>query len=116
MTFAAAARHIENYSTGHESRTGNISDARFDYPDDHIEVDNRLAWFSVLLDRFDDRETLYVHLRREPEAVAQSFLRRWSYAWRGGVIEAFAHALVMHGDDYSDDERIDVCRFYRSRG
>ena len=42
-TFACACRHIENYTAAHESRSHLAGPERFAYPEDHIEVDNRLS-------------------------------------------------------------------------
>ena len=51
LTFAEACRHITNFSCGHETRVGLIGAERLAYPDQHIEVDNRLAWFTGRLER-----------------------------------------------------------------
>lgn len=111
-TFIEACKHATNWTAGHETRAAQIGSARFDYPDGHIEADNRLAWFLGALNERYGSEPLYVHLLRDREKTAGSFLRRWDYQWRGGVIEAFAHALVMHAPDWPDDDRADVCRWY----
>lgn len=116
MTTIRACEHLGNFTAGHETRTGALGDARLDYADQHVEADNRLSWFlGDLGERFGD-EPLYVHLRRDPEQVAASFERRWR-SWRtnpGGasVVRAFAHGVVIPGDDWSEAERLDVCRFY----
>ncbi|MHC4834220.1 MAG: hypothetical protein ACYTFH_10095, partial [Planctomycetota bacterium] len=44
MSFERACSHITNYSAGHETRSGFLGQRRFDYPQNHIESDNRLAW------------------------------------------------------------------------
>jgi hypothetical protein len=36
-----------------------------------------------------------VWLRRDPAAVADSFLRRWTGTYPAGIIEAFAHGIIM---------------------
>jgi hypothetical protein len=112
VTFANACRHITNFSVGHESRVRLIGGDRLSYPDDHIEVDNRLSWFLGGLEDLHGPDAFYVHLRRDPERVAASFDRRWQYRSRIGVIEAFAHSIVMHRDDWPEDRRRDLCRFY----
>ena len=38
VTFIESAKHIANYSAGHESRTYEIGSARFAYPPDHVEA------------------------------------------------------------------------------
>jgi hypothetical protein len=90
LTFVRACEHITNYSAGHETRTGLLGADRLAYPDRHIEADNRLAWLLGRLDEtFGDR-ALYVHLRRDPDAVAASFQRRWNKpamrAYRKGIL------------------------------
>jgi hypothetical protein len=70
-TFAKASSHATNYTVGHE--TGRQRRYNLDYPADHIEVDNRLAWFSGRLDE-QYPTARYVHLLRDPEAVADSFV------------------------------------------
>lgn len=116
MTTIRACEHLTNYTAGHETRTGVIGDGRFDYPDRHVEADNRLSWLlGELGERFGDGP-LYVHLRRDPEQVAASFLRRWR-SWSrnpagSSVVRAFAHGLVIHNQEWPESERHDVCRFY----
>ena len=44
-TFARAAAHATNFTAKHESRTYKLGAQRLAYPDNHIEVDNRLAWW-----------------------------------------------------------------------
>jgi len=68
MTMARACSHATNYTARHESAS-----LRNDlwYPDNHIEVNNRLTWFLGILDeKYPDAR--YVHLIRDPEAVAVS--------------------------------------------
>ncbi|WP_436796315.1 hypothetical protein [Actinospongicola halichondriae] len=74
VTFSEACRHASNYSVGHETRIGAIRD-RLEYPDNHIEVDNRLAWFlGSLSKRYPD--AFYVHLTRGDKDVVRSYSRR----------------------------------------
>lgn len=113
VTLAKACEHISGFSTGHETRARQIGDARFDYPSDHIEVDNRLSWFlGGLGRRFDDDSTLYVHLVRDRSAVVESFERRWDSPFRASIIRAFGHGIVSRSTDWSLDERREVCGFY----
>ena len=85
-TFARACEHISNYSCAHESRVDLIGRSRLAYPDNHIEADNRLSWFLGRLDAAYGSHAFYVHLTREPSAVAVSYARRikpgnimWAY-------------------------------------
>ena len=106
---------------------------RLEYPDNHIEVDNRLAWFlGVLGEKYPDAR--FVHLVRDREAVAQSFLKRWKEdppPWKEyknpiirayrkhrerhpgpGIILAFAHPIIARPAPWNEEQRIEICRFY----
>ena len=89
-TFERACRHIANYSTAHESRVGCLGSDRLNYPDNHIESDNRLSWFLGRLGARYGDEAVYVHLTRDPKKVASSFARRaalgqFLFAYGNGV-------------------------------
>lgn len=112
-TFTRACDHLTNYTAGHETRSRRLGDARFAYPARHIESDNRLSWhLGSLGARFDDAQVLYVHLHRDREAVAQSFLKRWDSTFRPSMISAFGHGIVQRSKDWPESRRISVCRFY----
>lgn len=93
-TVAAACRHLPGYSVGHESRAGTFV-GRLSYPDRHVEVDNRLAWFLGDLDQRYGDAPVYVHLTRDRDAVAQSYAARWHV--RDGLMPAFARGIVRPG-------------------
>jgi hypothetical protein len=111
MTFAKACTHLTNFTSGHESRGDVVGPERLDYPTGHIEVDNRLSWLLGLLgDRYPD--AFYVHLRRDPEAVARSFERRLHMTMKTGIIDAFGYGIIQRATSYAPGERREVCRFY----
>lgn len=91
-TFARAASHIGNYTAGHEARAQRLGKDRFSYPSDHIEVDNRLAWMLGRLGESFGKNAFYVHLRRNPEAVARSFNERWNFKF--GIISAYRNGIL----------------------
>lgn len=108
-TFMKACQHISNFSSSHESRSGLLGDAHFNYPDNHIEVDNRLSWFLGRLDRRYGDNAIYIHLKRETEAVAKSYAGRSS---PGGVIHAYKNGgmLTRFQDCHSDmSVALDYC-------
>lgn len=119
-TFAMACSHALGLTIGHESRVEEFGDARFAYDSNHIEVDNRLSWFLGELDaRFPDAR--YVHLRRDREANALSYARRWPQhngSSAGGfvpdrtIIRQFAHVVVFREQPYTTEEIADVAQFY----
>jgi hypothetical protein len=97
LTFARACNHITNYTVGHESRSRRLGSDRFDYPDQHIEADNRLTWFTGALDRDFGNEALYVHLLRDRTKTVESYNRRW--VRYGSLIRAYCegiHQISIH--------------------
>ena len=101
VTFARAAAEMSNYSVGHETRASRIS-GRLNYHDQHVEVDNRLSHFLGLLgERYRDDDTVWVHLTRDPELVAQSYARRMRV--QGGIMPAFAYGVIMRSPAKSTD-------------
>lgn len=109
VTFARACNHATNYTAAHESRIGEFT-GRFDYPDQHIEVDNRLVFLLGLLHQHHP-DAFYIHLTRDPAETAASYIRRthldltglplaknlWR-RWRGyrrlPLVDAFNHGII----------------------
>lgn len=108
-TFAKAAGHITNFTVGHETRTHLTGDARLAYPVHHIEADNRLTWLLGRLDKTFGQEPLYVHLTRDPEEVAASFVKRSDR----GIMLAYRTEILMRAERLSrDTPLIEFCRDY----
>lgn len=134
LTFARSCGHMTNFTSAHEGNWWNPVAARFDYPEQHIEIDNRLSWFLGTLAEYYPNAK-YVHLYRSPDAVAQSLLRRWrtdppphktnrrplSLVTRlirnrhpgTGIVPAFAYSMYGRNDrPWLPEERLEVCREY----
>jgi hypothetical protein len=90
-TFAAACSHMTNWTAGHESRSHLLGLDRLAYPPLHIEADNRLSWMLGRLQATYGADAAYVHLTRDPEAVARSYARRAAY----GIMHAYYHGIVF---------------------
>ena len=75
-TLYRACQFIDDFTVGHESRVEHLGAKRFDFPDQHIEIDNRLIWQLGSLEQHIGDQALYVHLKRERLAVKQSFINR----------------------------------------
>ena len=105
MTLARACGHISNYTSAHESRCAGVGDSRLDYPENHIEIDNRLAWFLGRLDEQYGDEAIYIHLKRDTEHVAQSFLKRYSK----GIMGAYKNTILLGKQGVNG---LPVCRDY----
>lgn len=109
-TFSKACRHITNYTSGHESRSARLGTDRLAYPDNHIEADNRLSWFLGKLERTYGDRAFYVHLFRDEQATARSFLRR--YDRPQGIVHAYRQAILL--DSSADNDPLEVCLDYCS--
>ena len=93
-TFDEACRHITNFTSGHETRSTLFGPERLDYPDNHIEADNRLTWLLGRLDETYGERAYYVHLLRDPEAVARSFDQRWHRP--ASIVSAYRNSIHMN--------------------
>jgi len=99
-TFYEACKHIENYTCGHESRAQMTGEERLNYPDNHIEIDNRLSWFLGRLDEKYGDDAIYIHLKRDERAVAASYFKRRFFQL--GIMGAYSHGILMK---YTCDEK-----------
>lgn len=95
LSFAKACGHIRNFTSGHESRCGMLGAERFNYPANHIEVDNRLSWLTGRLDRRFGTSAFYVHLKRDDEQTAHSYSRRMGR----GIMNAYGGRGILMGVD-----------------
>lgn len=102
-TFYKSCQHITNFTSGHETRANLFGSDRFAYPENHIEIDNRLSWHLGTLGQSFSND-LYIHLKRDKEAVIQSFMNRYG----NGIIKAF-HLGIRMG---SEEEQYQVCSDY----
>lgn len=106
-SFSKACEYISNYTSGHETRIGLPAREKIDYPENHIECDNRLVWlFGPLYEKYAD-SAVYVKLRRDPEKIAASYNRRWHV--KHGVMTAYASGILMAS---SSKFGLDFCRDY----
>ncbi|MDJ0806557.1 MAG: hypothetical protein QNJ78_06950 [Gammaproteobacteria bacterium] len=97
-TFIQACRYVSNYSAAHESRVTLTGEQRLAYPANHIEADNRLSWLLGRLDKRFSDDAFYVHLSRDPQAWADSFMRRSSY----GIMRAYREGILLGGSQQTD--------------
>ena len=120
-TFAKACAPVTNYTAAHESQRrrdyGKPRDRyrSLEYPDNHIEIDNRLSWFLGTLDERYGQEAFYVHLLRDREQVAASFLNRWEQR-NTSIMFAFAWGILTHPfvevERLPESRRLDIARQY----
>lgn len=92
VTFSKACGHFSNFTVGHESRSKIGGAARTQYPQAHIEIDNRLTWFLGTLEARYGDSALYVHLTRNRDEVANSFNRRWHM--RGSIVRGYCDHIL----------------------
>ena len=93
-TLIKAAKHISNFTAGHETRSTFVGNRRLAYPTAHIEADNRLSWFLGRLDRAYGKDAFYIHLQRDLLATAESFCDRWDF----GIMKAYRADILMGTD------------------
>jgi hypothetical protein len=67
-----------------------LGDAHFQYPENHIEADNRLSWFLGRLDRHYGKNAIYVHLKRSDRDVAKSLVQR-----AGGIFAVYKNDILL---------------------
>ncbi|MCK0536100.1 hypothetical protein [Alcanivorax quisquiliarum] len=108
-TFANACSYITNYTSGHETRLAMPAAEKINYPDFHIESDNRLSWMLGLLNERLSDSVFYVYLYRDEEKIARSYNRRW--AVKNGIMPAYAQGVLMMPTSRND---IVTCRDYVS--
>lgn len=111
-TIINAFEHSDNFSAGHESKAQEIGSERLNYPDFHIEADNRLSWFLGRLENKYGSDPLYVHLTRDKQKTAESLTHRWGpfsimKAYTFGILKTQSHDL-KYALDYVEtiDENI----------
>ncbi|VAW55254.1 hypothetical protein MNBD_GAMMA06-1036 [hydrothermal vent metagenome] len=91
-TFIKACQHIKNHTAAHESLLSNTGAQRFNYPENHIEADNRLSWLLGRLDTHYGNDAFYVHLTRNNSDVTKSFSKRINM----GILKAYEQGILMH--------------------
>lgn len=101
VSFVTACKHIENYTASHESRVARLGEDRLNYPENHIEADNRLSWLLGRLDHKFGEDAFYVHLLRDPEATAKSYAKR---QFPGGILRAYGDGILMPRVDSANAE------------
>lgn len=120
MTFARACQKMTNFTAAHESRRkyrretrGADSRRLAAYPDNHIEIDNRLSWLLGTLEREYGDEAFYVHLIRDRDEVARSLVARWDNRTTN-IISAYAWGVLGHSFDQvrkmPDVQRLEIAR------
>ncbi len=104
-TFIKACQHISNYSSAHESCSTYIGKQRLNYPENHIEADNRLSWFLGRLNKEYGNDAFYVHLSRDLKQTADSFAKRENY----GIMKAYKEGMLLGGreDQLPSDIAVD---------
>lgn len=112
-TFVEACLHLSNYTAAHESLASKIGDERFAYPQNHIEADNRLTWFTgEMSKRFTD-DVFFVNLIRDHAATVDSFYHRLQNSmYRASIMSAFAHGIIAKPKDWRPEQERDLARFY----
>lgn len=92
LSLERACSHISNYTAAHESRCGELGAERLNFPENHIEIDNRLAWFLGDLEARYGDNAIYIHLIRDEKKVADSYAKRWNR--ETSIVRAYAYGII----------------------
>jgi len=109
LSFEKACSHITNFTSSHESRCQLLGKERLAFPENHIEIDNRLAWFLGKLEKEYGNEAFYIHLRRDNQKVADSYLKRWSR--ETSIVQAYAYGILKMQEHQILDKKA-ICHDY----
>lgn len=110
-TFIQACTHISNFSCGHETLSTELAARRLDYPQQHIEADNRLSWLLGRLDESYGDNAFYVHLKRQQASAVSSFAKRVDF----GILNAYRRGILMHHPEDDTDRTVtteDIAKDY----
>ena len=111
VSLAEACKHMTNFTSGHESKARCLGEERLRFPDQHIEIDNRLTWFLGQLHETYGQEPYYVHLLRDRDKTAHSYNKRWQ-AYHS-IVRAFASSILkLRPRKLSEAERLQVSYDY----
>lgn len=109
LSLERACRHITNYSVAHESQCQLTGDARVKFPENHIEIDNRLSWYLGRLDKLYGQDAFYVHMLRDRQDTAESYKKRWNR--ETGIVRAYAYGIQKRQEHEIKDTRA-ICLDY----
>lgn len=108
-TFHQACNNISNFTSGHETNSQKPASERVEFPENHIEADNRLSW---LLGRLDDRygnEAYYVWLKRDHRKVSKSYAKRWGK--KIYILNGYFFSILQY-NDWADVDRYGIASDY----
>lgn len=110
-SFMKACNYLTNYTSGHETLCRMVGDERLMYPENHIEVDNRLSFHLGGLDKKYGNDALYVHLLRDPNKVAKSYNQRWHgfHSIMTGFTQSIKYLKVKN---LTEVQKYDLCAEY----
>ncbi|SHI98878.1 hypothetical protein SAMN04488096_106223 [Mesonia phycicola] len=111
FSFVEACKYITNYTCGHETQSQKLGQERFNYPDNHIEADNRLSWHLGELEKNFPKQVFYVHLVRNRDKTASSYNKR--FFKKKSMVDAYAGGIKMTPPEtLSKEEQLQLCYDY----
>lgn len=105
-TLAEALKNLSGFTSEHESRCSYLGDERINFPENHIECDNRLTWFLPRLTKKYGANSILIKVVRDKTAIAKSYNKRWS---RIKIMKAYSQGILMRG---LAENNLDVCVDY----
>lgn len=109
LSLEKACGHIHNFTCSHESRCKFVGDERLNFPDQHIEIDNRLSWFLGRLENKFGKNAVYIHMVRDTDAVAKSYSKRWNR--ETSIVRAFGYGILKR-QEHEINDPLEISRDY----
>lgn len=111
VAFMKACQHIENFTCGHETLSRETGQNRLNFPDNHIESDNRLSWILGRVDEKFGDDAFYVHMTRNRKDTATSFNRRWNT--KTSIIKSYCEGILMTPlETVKEETKLTICEDY----
>ena len=107
-TLSEAFSCVKGWSSAHESRSQLLGDERVNYPEKHLEFDNRLTWFLPRLTKKYSSSALLVIVQKKQCRLASSYNKRW---YKMNIMKSYSQGILMRD---LKDNNLDVCKDYVS--
>ena len=95
--------HLNQHTSGHETRTKFLGDDRVKFDENHVECDNRLAWFMPRLTAKYNQTGLLIIVRRDVQKIAKSYDKRW---YKINITKAYSQGILMRD---LEENSVEVC-------
>jgi hypothetical protein len=89
---SVALKHLDGFTSEHESKSNKLGEARLVYQNNHIESDNRLFWFIEKLTQNYGNTSILVIVNRDKEKIVNSYSKRWG---KVNILKSYSQGILM---------------------